>query len=145
MTDFNKLIQEKYISSGKAYGGDINKDNTKTADSFFKSPSYKFIISLFKKAITKFENGENKDYYKHVYLTLGDYSKRKGYEGNIYVNMREQALYIKDYVNEHSAAKYTILGVYADLWDILENEKWKIAFKRAFKEAKVFSMILLAT
>ena len=136
MTDFNKLIQEKYISSGKAYGGDINKDNTKTSDSFFKSPSYKLIISLFKKAIAKFENGENKDYYKHVYLTLGDYSKRKGYEGNIYVNMREQALYIKDYVNEHSAAKYTILGVYADLWDILENEKWKIAFKRAFTYEK---------
>ena len=32
MADFNKLIQEKYISSGKAYGGDINKDNTKAAN-----------------------------------------------------------------------------------------------------------------
>ena len=133
MKDYSEIIKTKYTEAEAAYGKDPSKDTTaKTPESFFKSPLYRSVILLMGKAIKKFESGTNKDYYKHVYITQGDYSKRKGYEGSIYDSMKEQAEYIQEYVKSHGFAKYTILGIYSDLWDILTDSKWRIAFKKAF-------------
>lgn len=133
----NKLslfIKEKYDATAKTYSQtDINKASGGTPESFFKSPTYRMVMNMVGKAIKRFENGQNKDYYKHVYITQGDYTKRKGYEGSIYVSMKEQAKFVQEYVSENSFAKYTILGVHSDIWDILNSEKWKIAFKKSFQ------------
>lgn len=132
----NKLslfIKEKYEASAKSYSkADVDKSTAKTPESFFKSPTYRMVMNMVGKAIKRFENGQNKDYYKHVYITQGDYSKRKGYEGSIYNSMKEQAKFVQDYVSDNSFAKYTILGVHSDIWDLLNSDKWKVAFKRAY-------------
>lgn len=132
MTDYSKLIKEAYDTASKRYTVNPSDNKGKTPESFYRSPMYKYLIGLNNKTIKRISSGPNKDYFKHIYITQGDYSKRKGYEGSIYQSMKSQTDYIIDYVKSNPALRYTILGVYCDLWALLNNDKWKMAFKKAF-------------
>lgn len=125
----NEDIQQLYANAAKNFKiVGVKKDGDTT--SFYRSALYKMIMAGINKAIRKFETGENKDYYAYINNTRGEYNRRKG--GNIYDQMKEQANYASSYLKDHKYMQYSLLGVYVDLWNLINDQKWKIAWKKAY-------------
>jgi hypothetical protein len=131
---FNTIKKEYEISLKKLDAKAIEKIKGGKGNplAFFNSKFYRIFTSSMFKALNSLEKGNSRQYYKYLNQSAGDYSKRKG--GNIAESMRSHADFIRDFLkkNNDENLRYSLLGIFTDIADILDNQKWKSAFKRAF-------------
>jgi hypothetical protein len=99
---------------------------------FYNSRLYKVFTSSMFKVLNTLNKGKSQQYYNYLNQSAGDYSKRKG--GNVAEQMKSHAEFIKDILNKNNNddLQYSLLGIFTDIYDILQDQKWKAAFKRAF-------------
>ena len=111
----------------KKKGLDGNKDVNPMA---FNSRIYFKFLAMSSKTINKALKSNNVDYYKIVEETNGDYSRRRG--SDIAAQVKAHVDWANDTISQHPGVRYSFLGVFADVYSILSDMKWKAAFKLAF-------------
>jgi hypothetical protein len=99
---------------------------------FYNSRLYRIFTSSMFKVLNTLNKGKSQQYYNYLNQSAGDYSKRKG--GNIAEQMKSHVAFIEDILkkNNNDNLQYSLLGIFTDIYDILQDQKWKSAFKRAF-------------
>jgi hypothetical protein len=130
-----QLIKKEYENSLRKLNPDVifkNKGGKSNPLTFYNSRVYKLFTASIFKALNSLEKGKNQQYYKYINQSAGDYSKRKG--GNVSAQMTSHADFIEKLIKKENNEnlEYSLLGIFVDIWHILENPKWKAAFKRAF-------------
>lgn len=112
-----------------------NKGGKGNPLAFYNSRAYKLFTASVYKAIRSLETGKNKEYAKYIFDSKGDYSKRKG--GNVAAQLASHAAFLEDFLKKSGSRnlRYSLLGIFTDIWGILKNPKWTAAFKRAFSHA----------
>jgi hypothetical protein len=129
------VIKREYEAGLKKLNPDVvtkMKGGKGNPVAFFNSKAYRiFTVSMFK-AIRALETGKSKQYYKYLNQSAGDYSKRKG--GNVQRQMISHAEFISDFIKKsrNEKLKYSLLGIFTDMWEILKDPKWVSAFRRSF-------------
>jgi len=138
-------IRKQYENGEKNYNPSSVSKNKGNPAAFYNTAIYKTLMSAMFKGFKKFETGVNKEYYYYIVSSKGDYSKRKG--GDVYQQMKGHAEFIKNYLEKqkNNDLNNSLLKVYVDLWDVLNNTTWKNAFRKAFeysdKEGDINSIV----
>jgi ABC-type multidrug transport system fused ATPase/permease subunit len=128
-----ETIKNEYINSLKTFNPEkYESDGKANPAMFYNTKIYKIVVATVFKILNKASKSKNAEYYKLVMQSEGDYTKRKG--GKVSQQIISHAEYIKNYLESQKNEKlqYSLLGVFTDIWDILNNQKWKLAFKRSF-------------
>jgi hypothetical protein len=130
-----KTIKKEYEDSLRKLNPDVilrNKGGKGNPLAFFNSRLYRLFTASIFKALNSLEKGKNQQYYKYINQSAGDYSKRKG--GNVATQMASHAEFINSFIKKekNENLEYSLLGIFVDIFNILEDQKWKSAFKRAF-------------
>jgi hypothetical protein len=130
-----QAIKKEYENNLRKLNPDVifkNKGGKGNPLAFYNSRVYKLFTASIYKALNSLEKGKNQQYYKYINQSAGDYSKRKG--GNVSDQMVSHADFIDKFIKKekNENLEYSLLGIFVDIWNILENQKWKAAFKRAF-------------
>jgi hypothetical protein len=133
-----KAIQKEYEECLRRFNPNTirsNKGGKENPLAFYNSKIYKIMVSSIFRAINKLEKGRNKEYCKYVLESKGDYSKRKG--GDVANQMANHASFIDDFLQKSNnpALRYSLLGIFVDIWHILKDPKWVSTFKRSFSYA----------
>jgi hypothetical protein len=151
------MIKKEYEDNLRRLNPDVilkNKDGKGNPLAFYNSKVYKLFTASIFKAINALEKGKNQQYYKYINQSAGDYSKRKG--GNVSAQMVSHAEFVENFIKKekNENLEYSLLGIFVDIWKVLDNQKWKAAFKRAFSHvdksgatntvASSFKMIYIA-
>jgi hypothetical protein len=128
-------IRKEYENNLKSLDPDTiikNKRGKGNSASFYYSKFYKIFLASVYKTINSLEKGKNKQYFKYINQSQGDYLKRKG--GNVSSQMISHAEFIESFIKKsgNPNLQYSLLGIFVDIWKILNDQKWKQAFKRAF-------------
>lgn len=132
--DFN-FIKDIYSKADKNFNPKNHKlDNKDPNAQIFTSKIYFKFLSMNNKTINKALKQSNPEYYKLLEDTNGDYSRRKG--GRVTEQVRDHADWAKEQIRNHSELKYSILGVFVDVYSILTDLRWRAAFKLAFDYCK---------
>jgi hypothetical protein len=120
---YSKMLNENTIN--KLKGGKGNPL------AFYNSRIYRLFTSSMFKVLNSFEKGSNKEYYKYLNQSHGDYSKRKG--GDIARRMASYTEFVKDILDSNNGdLQYSLLGIFIDIYEILTDRSWISAFGRAF-------------
>lgn len=137
MRNFNfKDIKDIYDKADKNFNPKKKGlDNSKEVNpQAFTSKLYFKFLAMSSKTINKALKGNNQEYYKLIEETNGDYSRRRG--GDIATQIKNHIDWSNEVISKYSNTKYSILGVFVDVYSILNNIKWKAAFKLAFDYCK---------
>lgn len=128
--DIKKMYEnaERHFNPQKAGG-----NNREPSPGAFTSKLYFKFLSLNYKTIQKAMSGSNKDYIHNLDKTSGDYSRRPG---PFYDSIKESISWINDIIKLNPRMKYSILGVYKDIFEALNDNYWRQAFKLAFDYSK---------
>lgn len=131
-----KDIKDVYDKADKNFnpkkkGLDGNKDVNPMA---FSSRIYFKFLAMSSKTINKALRSNNVDYYKIIEETNGDYSRRRG--GDIAAQLKSHVDWSNDTIGKYPATRYSLLGVFIDVYSILSDMKWRAAFKLAFDYCK---------
>lgn len=128
--DFAK-IKEAYDKADKGFNPTRHKvDNKDPNPRAYTSKLYFKFLAINNKTITKALKSTNAEYYKAIVDTNGDYSRRKG--GNLPEQIRAHVDWARDMIGRDATLKYSILGVFCDTYDLLNDLRWRAAFKLAF-------------
>lgn len=126
-------IKQEYIKAFDNFSN--NNTNIKDTVDFYSNGSYKIVMKIMNKVLKKMRNGRNKKYIESIESTMGDYSKRKG--GNIYQQMKQHATFIENHIKtKNTNIQYSFLGIYVDLWNVLNNKSWTNVFMKAYSYSK---------
>jgi hypothetical protein len=126
-----KTIKEIYDKADKNFNPKNHKIDTKDPNAqIFTSKVYFKFLSMNNKTISKALKQGNPEYYKLLDETNGDYSRRKG--GKIPEQIRDHVDWAKEMIRGNSTLKYSILGIFVDTYSLLNDLKWRAAFKLAF-------------
>lgn len=110
-------------------------DNSKEVNpQAFTSKIYFKFLAMSSKTINKAMKSNNLDYYKIIEETNGDYSRRRG--GDIAAQIKNHVDWSNDIIGKRPSTRYSILGVFSDVYAILSDMKWRAAFKLAFEYCK---------
>ena len=126
-----KTIKDIYDKADKNFNPKNHKVDSKDPNAqIFTSKVYFKFLSMNNKTIQKALKQSNPEYYKLLDETNGDYSRRKG--GKIPEQLRDHVDWAKEAIRNDSNLKYSILGIFVDTYTILNDLKWRAAFKLAF-------------
>ena len=126
-----KTIKDIYDKADKNFNPKNHKVDSKDPNTqIFTSKIYFKFLSMNNKTIQKALKQSNPEYYKLLDETNGDYSRRKG--GKIPEQLRDHVDWAKEAIRSNSNLKYSILGIFVDTYTILNDLKWRAAFKLAF-------------
>lgn len=132
--DFAK-IKEAYDKADKGFNPAKHKVSNKDPNpQAYTSKIYFKFLAINNKTINKSLKSSNAEYYKTIMETNGDYSRRKG--GNLPEQIKSHVDWARDVIAKYPNLKYSILGVFCDTYDILNDLKWRAAFKLAFDYCK---------
>jgi hypothetical protein len=131
-----KLIEKEYTFYKKRLNEDTItklKGGKGNPLAFFNSKIYRMVTRSMFKTLNSLEKGKNQQFYKYLNRSGGDYTKRTN-DGSIYRQMESRVDFINDILKKSSNKnlRYSLLGIYLDIWDILNDKKYISAFKRVF-------------
>jgi hypothetical protein len=129
------VIKKEYESDLKRLNRDVidkMKGGKGNSLAFFNSRVYRVFTSSMFKVLNTLDKGKSRQYYNYLNQSAGDYSRRRG--GNVAEQMKNHANFIENILKKekNDNLEYSLLGIFTDIYDILEDQKWKAAFKRAF-------------
>lgn len=112
----------------------FNPQNVKSTDKepskqTFQTKLWFKMYAMSDKSMSKLLKGKNAKYFEQIKATNGDYSRRGAGVGE---QAKEMYNYVKSLVNKSKDLKYSICGVYLDIYDNLSNLKWRSGYKVAF-------------
>lgn len=126
-----KTIKEIYDKADKNFNPKNHKVDSKDPNpQIFTSKIYFKFLSMNNKTMNKALKQGNPEYYKLLEDTNGDYSRRKG--GHIPEQIRDHASWAKEMIRLNPNLKYSLLGTFVDTYSLLNDLRWRAAFKLAF-------------
>jgi hypothetical protein len=136
--DFAAIKKEYETQLNKLNPDTITKIKGGTGNplAFFNTRFYRLFTASMFKAFHALEKGKSQQYYKYLNQSSGDYSKRKG--GNVQAQMISHAEFIADFIKKsnNENLRYSLLGIFTDIWAILKDARWVAAFKKAFSHVE---------
>lgn len=133
VTDFSVNNMRKVFGKIKS-DFDISQVNAAPTDSgtlFIHSKGYLKFLKLNYKTVEAINSSPNMQYFKKIESTGGDYAKRRNTA--YHRDMKAHVDWVLDKINETPSLMYSFLKTFTDCYNILNDSKWKAAFKRAYK------------
>ena len=126
-----KTIKEIYDKANKNFNPKAHKLDAKDPNpQFFTSKLYFKFLSMNNKMISRALKKGNPEYYNLLNETNGDYSRRKG--GHVTEELQEHVSWCKGQIRVNPTLKYSIVGVFCDVYELLKDLRWRAAFKLSF-------------
>ena len=116
------------------------KRDDETITVFFNSRQFRQTIDSILIALERLKVGPNKEYYRLINETKGDYSKRK--TGNIYDRLRYTVSYMEEQGSlddPGNVLHHTFINTFTQIFHILEDPQWKRTFMTAYDHCSRYS------
>lgn len=127
-------MRKIYDNASKKFDPKAIPAKSKDPDSqVFQSKFFLKFMGMAYKAFQNSVNGKNKNYFKMIENTNGDYGRRPG---KIRQGIQSHIDWITKEIKKNKDVQYTYLRTFCDIYKILNDSSWKAAFKNSFEYCK---------